>query len=99
MTAWSRDSGARSYEVDMDNNWFMDYAEHAVRVTDIETRWYELRGWITKNGRHILIGDDGGSSRKKVDKTAESGIIKSGAVSGKRFDEKRLISDKSAWNV
>lgn len=43
----------------------------------------ELRGWITKGGRHILIGDDeggssggaGGKSAKKVDKSNESGII------------------------
>ena len=45
----------------MMNNWFIDYAEHALRAIDIETHWLELRGWITKNGRHILIGDkDGG---------------------------------------
>lgn len=66
----------------------MDYAEHAVRVINIETRWLELRGWITKNGRHILIGDDeggGGSSGgagKRIDKSAKNGIIKSGTVSG-----------------
>ena len=65
----------------MNKDWFMDYAEHAVRVIDIETRWYELRGWITKNGRHILIGDDegGGSTSgagKNVDKSGKSGIIK-----------------------
>jgi hypothetical protein len=50
----------------MNKNWFMDYAEHAIRAIDIETRWYELRGWITKNGRHILIGEDestGGAAR------------------------------------
>ena len=71
----------------MNKEWFIDYAEHAVRVINIETRWYELRGWITKNGRHILIGDDegGGSSGgagKRIDKSAKNGIIKSGAVSG-----------------
>ncbi|HBB71833.1 MAG TPA: hypothetical protein DCZ71_04420 [Ruminococcus sp.] len=77
----------------MNKDWFIDYAEHAVRVIDIETRWYELRGWITKNGRHILIGDDeGGSSTsgagrkaaKKVDKAGESGIIeeKTGETAG-----------------
>lgn len=34
----------------------------------------QLRGWITKNGRHILIGEDGGSSGggKKVDKSEKS---------------------------
>ena len=38
----------------------------------------QLRGWITKNGRHILIGEDGGSSggRKKVDKSSKPDIIK-----------------------
>ena len=37
----------------------------------------QLRGWITKNGRHILIGEDGGSSggRKKVDKSEKDAII------------------------
>lgn len=48
-----------------------------------EERAEELRGWITKGGRHILIGDDeggssggaGGKSAKKVDKSDESGII------------------------
>ena len=37
----------------------------------------QLRGWITKNGRHILIGEDGGSSGggKKVDKNGEKSII------------------------
>lgn len=60
----------------MTQDWFMDYAEHAVRAIDIETRRYELRGWITKNGRHILIGEDfGGKSGKSVDKKRESGII------------------------
>ena len=72
----------------MNREWFTDYAEHAVRVINIETRWLELRGWITKNGRHILIGDDeggGGSSGgagKRIDKSAKNGIIKSGTVSG-----------------
>ena len=70
----------------MNRDWFMNYAEYAVRAIDIETHWYELRGWITKNGRHILIGDDGGGSSggagKSIDKSAKSGIIKSGAVSG-----------------
>lgn len=45
----------------------------------------ELRGWITKGGRHILIGDDeggssggaGGKSAKKVDKSEKSDIIES----------------------
>ena len=70
------------------NDWFIDYAEHVMRVIDIETHWYELRGWITKNGRHILIGDDDSSDggvktyAKAVDKSAKSDIIKSGAVSG-----------------
>jgi len=64
----------------MNKDWFMDYAEHAVRVINIETRWYELRGWITKNGRHILIGDDGGGSYgsgagKSIDNSVKSGII------------------------
>lgn len=72
----------------MNREWFTDYAEHAVRVINIETHWLELRGWITKNGRHILIGDaegGGGSSGgagKRIDKSAKNGIIKSGAVSG-----------------
>ena len=56
----------------MVNDWFMDYAEHALRVINIETHRLELRGWITKNGRHILIGGDSSSggrkSGKKVDK-------------------------------
>lgn len=61
-------------------DWFMDYAEHAVRAINIETRWLELRGWITKNGRHVLIGDDsgaGGKSGENLDKTEKSGIIES----------------------
>ena len=45
----------------MNRDWYMDYAEHAVRVINIETRRLELRGWITKNGHHILIGEEGGS--------------------------------------
>ncbi|MBQ6250183.1 hypothetical protein [Ruminococcus sp.] len=64
----------------MNRDWFMNYAEYAVRAIDIETHWYELRGWITKNGRHILIGDDDGGSSggagKSIDKSAKSGIIK-----------------------
>ena len=38
----------------------------------------QLRGWITKNGRHILIGEDsgGGKSGKKVDKSEKGGIIR-----------------------
>ena len=64
----------------MNNDWFMDYAEYAVRAINIETHWYELRGWITKNGRHILIGDDGnsggGKTAKKIDKSAKHDIIK-----------------------
>jgi len=65
------------------NDWFTDYAEHALRVIDIETHWYELRGWITKNGRHILIGEEGGSSGgagKSIDKSAKSDIIKAEEV-------------------
>ena len=68
----------------------MDYAEHRFRLIAIEQERLELRyshlfdeqerrGWITKNGRHILIGSDGSSggrkSGKKVDKSGESGII------------------------
>lgn len=64
----------------MNSDWFMNYAEYAVRAIDIETHWYELRGWITKNGRHILIGDDGGGSSggagKSIDKSAKHDIIK-----------------------
>ena len=37
----------------MNNDWFMDYAEHTIRAIDIEMHWLELRGWIAKNGRHI----------------------------------------------
>ena len=40
----------------------MDYAEHALRLIQLEQDWLELRGWITKNGRHILIGDDESTS-------------------------------------
>ena len=64
----------------MNRDWFTDYAEHALRIFDIETHRLELRGWITKNGRHILIGGDSSSggkkSGKKVDNSGESGIIK-----------------------
>lgn len=35
----------------------------------------ESRGWITKNGRHIFIGDSGTSGGGGVDKSGESGII------------------------
>ena len=75
----------------MNNDWFMDYASHRVRLIALEQEWLEIRywhlfdeqerrGWITKNGRHILIGEDSGSSGSKsgksVDKSGESGIIK-----------------------
>ena len=43
-----------------------DFTEYENRIKMLEYEWraIELRGWITKNGRHILIGDDdGGSSR------------------------------------
>ena len=68
--------------IDMD--WYTEYAEYALRAIGIETHWLELRGWITKNGRHILIGDDGGGSSggagekaaKKVDKSEKPDIIK-----------------------
>lgn len=60
-------------------DWFMDYAEHAVRAIDIETHRYELRGWITKNGRHILIGEDSGGGSagggKSVDNSGKNVII------------------------
>lgn len=74
----------------MNNDWFMDYASHRVRLIALEQEWLEIRywylfdeqerrGWITKNGRHILIGEDSGSSGSKsgksVDKSGESGII------------------------
>ena len=76
----------------MNNDWFMDYASHRVRLIALEQEWLEIRywhlfdeqerrGWITKNGRHILIGEDSGSggskSGKSVDKSGGSGIIKS----------------------
>lgn len=75
----------------MNNDWFMDYASHRVRLIALEQEWLEIRywhlfdeqerrGWITKNGRHILIGEDsgsGGKSGKMVDNSGESGIIKS----------------------
>ena len=40
----------------------------------------ELRGWITKGGKHILIGEEGssgggGSTKKSVDKSGKSDII------------------------
>ena len=35
----------------------------------------ESRGWITKNGRHIFIGDSGTSGGGGVDKSGESGIM------------------------
>lgn len=64
----------------MNNDWFTDYAEHAVRAIGIETHRLELRGWIIKNGHHILIGDKGsgagGRSAKKVDKSQKPDIIK-----------------------
>ncbi len=69
----------------MNRDWYMDYAEHAVRALKLEQNWLELRGWITKNGRHILIGEEGGSSGgagKSIDKSAKNGIIKT----DERFD-------------
>jgi len=74
--------GRRRAEVSRE--WFIDYAEHVLRAIDIETHRLELRGWITKSGRHILIGDDGGGSSggaggkaaKKVDKSQKPDIIK-----------------------
>ena len=73
----------------MNNDWFMDYASHRVRLIALEQEWLEIRywhlfdeqerrGWITKNGRHILIGEDsggGGKSWESVDKSGGSGII------------------------
>ena len=88
----------------MNKNWFMDYAEHAVRAINIETHWLELRGWITKNGRHILIGDEnggaGGKSAKNVDKSAESSIIKPEEVSatGKNELRKKGFPSKQKLN-
>lgn len=36
----------------------IDYSDYERRLRAIEER-----GWITKNGRHILIGEDFGSGR------------------------------------
>ena len=52
----------------------IDYSDYERRLRAIEER-----GWITKNGRHILIGENsgsGGKSGKKVDKSRKSDIIK-----------------------
>lgn len=61
----------------MNNDWFTDYAQYRLRVITIEQEWLELRylsaeqeqrGWITKNGRHILIGEDSGSGKSNYAK-------------------------------
>ena len=93
---------------DVSIEWFVDYAEHAVRAIDIETHWLELRGWITKNGKHIFIGDGGGSSgsgagnktAKKVDKSAKGDIIKPEEVSaiGKNELRKKGFPSKQKLN-
>lgn len=78
----------------MSIEWFVDYAEHVVRAIDIETRWLELRGWITKNGKHIFIGDGGGSSGsgagKSIDKSAKGDIIKPEDVSATGKNELKV---------
>ncbi len=72
----------------------MDYASHRVRLIALEQEWLEIRywhlfdeqerrGWITKNGRHILIGEDSGGgskSGKKVDKSGK--MVDNSGVSG-----------------
>ena len=55
----------------------------------------ELRGWITKGGKHILIGEEGssgggGSTKKSVDKAEESGIIDSESA---RKELEKAIAD------
>lgn len=98
----------------MNNDWFMDYASHRVRLIALEQEWLEIRywhlfdeqerrGWITKNGRHILIGSDSSSggrkSGKKVDKRRESGIIEENNESpGHTYEKigKIDFSDKKA---
>ena len=98
----------------MNNDWFMDYASHRVRLIALEQEWLEIRywhlfdeqerrGWITKNGRHILIGSDSSSggrkSGKKVDKRRESGIIEeNNESSGHTYEKigKIDFSDKKA---
>lgn len=76
------------------------YAEYELRIIMLELRSLiveycelfdeqELRGWITKNGRHILIGDEGSGSSsgagKSIDKAKKSDIIK--AVTINDFSE------------
>lgn len=88
----------------MSREWFTDYAEHVLRAIDIETHRLELRGWITKNGRHIQIGDDGGGSSsgagESIDKSAKSGIIKPEEVSatGKNELRKKGFPSKQKLN-
>ncbi|MBE6864088.1 MAG: hypothetical protein E7495_05925 [Ruminococcus flavefaciens] len=88
----------------MSREWFIDYAEHVLRAIDIETHRLELRGWITKNGRQILIGDDGGGSSsgagESIDKSAKSGIIKPEEVSatGKNELRKKGFPSKQKLN-
>ena len=91
----------------MSNDWFMDYASHRVRLIALEQEWLEIRywhlfdeqerrGWITKNGRHILIGEDsgGGKSGEKVDKSGESGIIRAEEVKTVALENQRYGRNK-----
>mgnify|MGYP007070194193 CR=1 FL=1 len=58
-----------------------EYYEQYQKRIDAHGGCTECRGWITKGGRHIFIGDDssggGKKSGKRVDKSGGSGIIES----------------------
>lgn len=65
----------------------IDYSDYERRLKAIEER-----GWITKNGRHILIGDEGGSSGgtgrksgKNIDKSGKSDKMNYEDSSSKRI--------------
>lgn len=75
----------------------IDYSDYERRLRAIEER-----GWITKNGRHILIGEDsgsGGKSGKKVDKSGDSGIIEEKEVEyGVPYGEHSVDADMDYIN-
>ena len=58
------------------NDWFMDYAEHLLRMLTLDQNWLELR----YNHNHdekgrFCSGIGGGAVAQKVDNSAKSGII------------------------
>lgn len=92
----------------MNKNWYMDYAERALRVIKLEQDWLELRYSANQprdsRGRWTSGGGNGGApsggADKSIDKSAESSIIKPEEVSatGKNELRKKGFPSKQKLN-